>query len=179
MSVSNFHCFQIHQFHQFFTTGLSTSRSLGDTDSRFIDDIELRDPATGEIIYLVSPVPEISRVKQVAEDLYILIGCDGVWDVLSSSQACRVVTEELIYCRNPCETVERACSKVINAAYRAGSTDNISVLLFPLALPKRNCLAPQQPACKKDKLLNPITGTMISKNGSIHQALVMTQVLKK
>lgn len=89
--------------------GLSTSRSLGDLESR---------TESGE--YLVSPTPDVS-VHEIRPGLLIL-ACDGVWDVMTSAEACRVASAD----------APNTCKKLVRHAYAKGSTDNISAMIIRL-----------------------------------------------
>ena len=95
--------------------GLATSRSLGDLESR---------TKTGE--YLVSPTPDITvNVLEKGEKGFIILACDGVWDVVKSPQACGVVMRAQKIKSNTCQALVRH-------AYAKGSTDNISAIVISL-----------------------------------------------
>ncbi|KAG9397036.1 Protein phosphatase [Carpediemonas membranifera] len=72
--------------------GLALSRGLGDL--MFKDpDLLLPNKVTEP---LVSSVPEITRVKLVpGRDRFVIVACDGLWDVLSSQSAVSFVEEKL------------------------------------------------------------------------------------
>ena len=88
--------------------GLSTSRSLGDLDSRM---------PTGE--YLVSPVPDVA-VHTPNPGSLLILACDGVWDVVSSAEACQIVKSS---------TPAAACKNLVRHAFAKGSADNISAMV--------------------------------------------------
>ncbi len=94
--------------------GLATSRSLGDLESR---------TASGK--YLVSPIPEVT-VNQLEknEKGFIILACDGVWDVVTSPQACKIVAHYAS------KQKDYACKALVRYAYEKGSTDNISVMII-------------------------------------------------
>eukprot|EP01118_Nematostelium_gracile_P009894 TRINITY_DN3355_c0_g1_i1.p1 TRINITY_DN3355_c0_g1~~TRINITY_DN3355_c0_g1_i1.p1 ORF type:complete len:412 (-),score=105.64 TRINITY_DN3355_c0_g1_i1:46-1197(-) len=75
----------------------------------------------------VTPVPEV-RTYSPAGDL-LIIACDGVWDVLSDSEAIDIANSEL----DP----EIAATKVRDAAINKHSADNVSVVV--IRLPAAGC----------------------------------------
>ena len=72
--------------------GLATSRFLGDLESRFIGSDRIRNKqqfASG--LFLVFLVPEISVVElEKFGHGFIVLACDGVWDVMNSMQVCQI-----------------------------------------------------------------------------------------
>ena len=62
-----------------------------------------------------------------SEDQFILLACDGVWDVMSDQQACSCVLEHLK--ADPSHTPQTAAAALVNASFEAGSLDNISVAI--------------------------------------------------
>jgi len=63
---------------------LATSRALGDRH------FKLRRP------HIVTAEPDvITRVLDVKEDRFFVLACDGLWDVLTDEEACRVACMEL------------------------------------------------------------------------------------
>ena len=75
---------------------------------------------------LLSASPTISSHELTADDRFVILGCDGVWDVLSDQQACDYVREALAM---PNSTPDDAARRLVGEAYSAGSEDNISVLV--------------------------------------------------
>ena len=94
-----------------------------------------RDEETGRSVHafgvkpLLSPVPCVVERTLKASDKFVILACDGVWDVLSDQQACDSVKAAL---ELPHGTPEEAARKLVGDAYNAGSEDNISVLVAVL-----------------------------------------------
>lgn len=85
---------------------LAVSRALGDG-------------SLGSVIY---PAPWISSFMITARDEFLIMACDGVWDVLSDEEAVQIVGNEL--------NAKRAAKKLRDEAFNKGSTDNISVIVI-------------------------------------------------
>jgi len=61
---------------------------------------------------------------------FIIISCDGVWDVVSDTEACDVVQKSLSQFSNP----TMAAAALRDYAYLNGSSDNISVIVARCSL---------------------------------------------
>jgi len=73
----------------------------------------------------ISAVPEITERKLEAEDDYLILATDGVWDVLSSQEAVDVIME--------CEDTREMARRLTETAYKRGSMDNITALVIDLS----------------------------------------------
>mmetsp|Transcript_15316 Transcript_15316/g.30742 ORF Transcript_15316/g.30742 Transcript_15316/m.30742 type:complete len:270 (-) Transcript_15316:495-1304(-) len=95
-------------------TYLSCSRTLGDP--------ELKTNAKQPIL---SNVPDTSAIKVLPEDLFFVIACDGVWDVLSDQQVTDIVLD---HWGEP----SAAASTIVRTALSSGSGDNLTaqVVMF-------------------------------------------------
>ncbi|WP_411027536.1 hypothetical protein, partial [Salmonella sp. s54925] len=58
---------------------LAVSRALGDFEYK----MEAQLSATEQ---LVSPEPEVSCLRRQNDDEFLLLACDGVWDVMSNEE---------------------------------------------------------------------------------------------
>lgn len=98
--------------------GLAVSRAFG--------DLLMKEPqrygcagATGE---LVTAMPEIHVYDlHPTEDRFLVLACDGIWDVLNDEDATGVVIEH----RSP----ELAAHALIRRAFEVGSDDNLTALV--------------------------------------------------
>jgi len=95
-------------------TYLSCSRTLGDPELKMNADRPI-----------LSNVPEVEVRKLQADDLFVVIACDGVWDVLSDQQAVDLV---LSHWGDPAA----AASTIVRSALSNGSGDNVTaqVIMF-------------------------------------------------
>ncbi|KAJ6240972.1 leucine rich repeat containing protein [Anaeramoeba flamelloides] len=82
--------------------------------------------AFGDLHYqpYVSSCPFVSRFRIQKNDRYIILACDGVWDVMSDQQAIKIVLET----KDPI----KAAIRIKNYAMYLGSSDNISVIVIDL-----------------------------------------------
>ncbi|KAH0793840.1 protein phosphatase 2C [Histomonas meleagridis] len=88
---------------------LAVSRALGDG---FLGDC-------------VNPTPHIKEVQITSEDAFVIIACDGVWDVMSDQEAVDLIASEI----DPLE----AARKIRDRAFELSSEDNISVIVVFLS----------------------------------------------
>lgn len=81
---------------------------------------------------LVSGVPDIQRFKvgeSGVSDEFLLLACDGLWDVLDTDDAVRVV-RDLLFRQN--WTAKRAAARLAELAIHLGSSDNVTVIIVRL-----------------------------------------------
>lgn len=70
----------------------------------------------------VSCEPFVSSIPLSNEEEFLILACDGVWDVINDQMAVDIVHE----CKEP----KYAASRLRSYAYMCGSTDNISVMVI-------------------------------------------------
>ncbi|GAV00235.1 hypothetical protein RvY_11117 [Ramazzottius varieornatus] len=100
---------------------LAVSRALGDFEYK-------RVPNMGPFQQLISPEPEISDFLRSSQDEFILLACDGVWDVMSNEDACTFVRYQLTVT----DDLEAICESLVDNCLNKGSRDNISVVIILL-----------------------------------------------
>lgn len=84
--------------------------------SRAIGDVSVQPHVTFE--------PDIMVIELTEHDEFVILGCDGVWDVISNEQAVFLAQAE--------SSPSRAANRIREYAYSLGSTDNISVVVYQL-----------------------------------------------
>uniref|UniRef100_A0A0D6QTW9 protein-serine/threonine phosphatase n=1 Tax=Araucaria cunninghamii TaxID=56994 RepID=A0A0D6QTW9_ARACU len=94
---------------------LSVSRALGDWDTK---------RPKGSLGPL-SAEPEFRKALLSEEDEFLIIGCDGIWDVMESEFAVSIVRRELMLHNNP----EQCSKELVLEASRHGSLDNLTVVV--------------------------------------------------
>uniref|UniRef100_A0AAV2LKA9 Protein phosphatase 1B n=1 Tax=Knipowitschia caucasica TaxID=637954 RepID=A0AAV2LKA9_KNICA len=101
---------------------LAVSRALGDYDYKCVD-------GKGPTEQLVSPEPEVCVLERAGDgDEFIVLACDGIWDVMSNEDVCEFVRSRL----QVCEDLEKICNAVVDTCLHKGSRDNMSVVLVCL-----------------------------------------------
>lgn len=105
---------------------LAVSRALG--DFFYKDRADLADHEQK-----ISAAPDVSPIKRHEEDEFLLIACDGIWDVMTNEDAAAFVHDQLKAGVAHAQIAER----MLDHCLVKGSKDNMSVILvFFEAAPK-------------------------------------------
>ncbi|XP_058180593.1 probable protein phosphatase 2C 47 isoform X2 [Rhododendron vialii] len=102
---------------------LSVARALGDW--------HLKGPKGS--LYPLSSEPELEEVFLNEEDEFLIMGCDGIWDVMSSQYAVTIVRRELMLHNDP----EKCSEVLVREALKRNTCDNLTVLVV--------CFSPDPP----------------------------------
>ncbi|XP_020598909.1 probable protein phosphatase 2C 47 [Phalaenopsis equestris] len=94
---------------------LSVSRALGDWDVKL---------PKGSLSPLIAE-PEFRQVVLTEDDEFLIIGCDGIWDVMSSQHAVSIVRRGLRRHDDP----ERCARELVMEALRLNTFDNLTVIV--------------------------------------------------
>ncbi|CAJ1331887.1 unnamed protein product [Effrenium voratum] len=114
-----------------FTPGPATfgGRSLlwGLAVSRAFGDLLMKEPqrygCTGVTGPLVSAMPEITLSElNVNEDRFLVLACDGIWDVMDDEEAISVCSEH--------KTADLASRALVRRAFELGSDDNLTAVVI-------------------------------------------------
>ncbi|KAL4645742.1 hypothetical protein ACB092_02G256000 [Castanea dentata] len=81
----------------------------------------------------LSSEPELEEIILSEEDEFLIIGCDGLWDVMSSQCAVTMVRKELMMHNDP----DRCSSALVKEALQRNSCDNLTVVVV--------CFSPDPP----------------------------------
>ena len=123
----------IHRVRKSDKNLLGVSRAFGDYDYKSNTELS-------SIQQAVVCTPEIIRRERVYdEDMYLILACDGIWDVMSNEDVGKFVTrrvnEEMhkLNSRSDREVLASVGDDLLAACLEAGSRDNMSVLIvaFP------------------------------------------------
>lgn len=120
---------------------LSLSRAIGDLSYKQNKELPVEKQA-------MTCVPDVSKRARSAEDSFVLVACDGVWDVLTSAEGNQYVTELIAERQNdtaPGKALEDLFDGIISEdiddqSDNVGGYDNMSAILIELQ--------PQSPAAK-------------------------------
>lgn len=93
---------------------LAVSRAIGDVKHK----------------QFVSGVPEITSVTLDGDEDFLVLGCDGLWDSVKEIEVASTLYEQLQ--NEPGDDASGFSQSVVSLARRAGSRDNISVLVVLL-----------------------------------------------
>ncbi len=94
--------------------------------SRALGDAHLKAPCLPQ--NWVSATPEVKVHTITGMDEFLILACDGVWDVLSNAQAVKIVKTAL----DKDKSIDEAAQTLRDIAYNKGSGDNITVMIVPL-----------------------------------------------
>jgi len=146
---------------------LAVSRALGDYEYKNVE-------GKGQCEQLVSPEPEIS-VEQRNEktDEFMILACDGVWDVMTNEDLVEFVRSRLLVTNN----LELICNQVIDTCLYKGSRDNMSIVLvtFP-ACPPPNEAAIEREAALDTTLRNRVAELVNDSGGTIELPHILQQL---
>jgi len=108
--------------------------------SRAFGDHQLKAPALPQDV--VSNVPDITSTELTEQDMFVILACDGIWDVLEDQDSVNLVLEGIRVLMNLLPSVgqdahRRSMAEVLSRmlveeALARGTSDNVSCLmLFP------------------------------------------------
>lgn len=98
---------------------LAVSRALGDFEYKNVE-------GKGPCEQLVSPEPEIFTQERNEKDEFLVLACDGIWDVMSNEELCDFVRSRMLIT----ESLEEICNQVVDTCLYKGSRDNMSIVLI-------------------------------------------------
>lgn len=86
---------------------------------------------------IVTANPDIREIELTAEDKFILLACDGIWDILTNEEAVKFIDERLSQGKTPKEVCEMLCDRCL-ASTSDGigkGCDNMSAMIVLLKTP--------------------------------------------
>ncbi|XP_030539876.1 probable protein phosphatase 2C 13 [Rhodamnia argentea] len=102
---------------------LSVTRALGDWDLKL---------PLGSASPLIAD-PDVQQVVLTEDDEFLIIGCDGIWDVMTSQYAVSLVRQGLRRHSDP----HQSARELVMEALRLNTTDNLTVIVICLSSPDR------------------------------------------
>jgi len=98
--------------------GLAVSRAFGDMDWKVPN-------------MLVESAPDVMSVELNRRDEFVIVGCDGVWDVLQNQDAVDIARSHLTADRTGSDAAAKAAAQEIaSRALELGSQDNVTVVVM-------------------------------------------------
>ncbi|XP_069405291.1 probable protein phosphatase 1N isoform X1 [Ovis canadensis] len=126
---------------------LAVSRALGDFAYK-------EAPGRPPEQQLVSAEPEVTALARQAEDEFMLLASDGVWDAMSGSALAGLVASRLCLGLAP----ELLCAQLLDTCLCKGSLDNMTCLLVCFPGAPRPC----EEAVRKEVLLDAALGHRVA-----------------
>nr|XP_043616458.1 probable protein phosphatase 2C 27 isoform X1 [Erigeron canadensis] len=74
----------------------------------------------------LSAEPELQQILLTEDDEFLIIGCDGLWDVMSSQCAVSITRKELMVHNDP----ERCSRELVREALKRNTCDNLTVIVI-------------------------------------------------
>ncbi len=108
---------------------LAVSRAFGDIEYKR-KKVEYWEEELKEDLVIAKP--EVREFILHETDQFIVLACDGIWDVLSSQQVCNFVWRRLLVHAD----AKRAACELCNKALEMNSRDNCSVVVICLNQPE-------------------------------------------
>lgn len=102
-------------YDEYLNGELSVARALGDWHMKGPKGSS--SPLTAE--------PELEEMILSEEDEFLILGCDGLWDVMSSQCAVTIAREELMSHNDP----ERCSRELVREALKRNTCDNLTVVV--------------------------------------------------
>jgi serine/threonine protein phosphatase PrpC len=75
---------------------------------------------------LVIPDPEMTLMTLTSEDEFMILASDGLWDVINSIDAVKIVHEKFLKGKSSSQVAEELCE----LALRLGSSDNVTIVII-------------------------------------------------
>jgi len=143
---------------------LAVSRALGDFEYKNVE-------GKGPTEQLVSPEPEFFIKERIPEqDEFLVLACDGVWDVMSNQDICDFISARLKLTDN----LETVCNEVIDTCLYKGSRDNMSIII--IAFPGAPKVDPA--AVKAEQELNELLEKKVTELVNFHGDIELSAVIQ-
>lgn len=114
---------------------LATSRSFGDFEFK-----TKKSPDKHAVIAM----PEVMVRRRTASDSFLVLACDGIWDVISNDDAGAFIDMKTAGGADPPSSLTSVVDDLLDMCLQRGSTDNMSAIVVDLAcadfLPSRTKL---------------------------------------
>ncbi|KAI8019028.1 putative protein phosphatase 2C 13 [Camellia lanceoleosa] len=94
---------------------LAVTRALGDWYMKF--PIGSSSPLTAE--------PEVQQIMLTEDDEFLIVACDGIWDVMSNEDAVSLVRHALRRHNDP----QQCARELVNEALRLNTADNLTAII--------------------------------------------------
>lgn len=146
---------------------LAVSRALGDYDYKCSPNL----PPTEQ---LVSAEPDLDVIERSDEDEFLILACDGVWDVMTNEDVVEYISSRLLVHAD----LKKVCEELLETCLAKGSRDNMSVILitFPAAPQVSPGAVEKEEAL--DKKIKEHIECMVKENGEYTTSAMMCDFLQ-
>lgn len=103
---------------------LAVSRALGDFEYKNVQ-------GKGQCEQLVSPEPEIFVEERSDKDEFIVLACDGIWDVMTNEELCDFVRDRMLLT----DDLKSVCNSVVDTCLSKARP----LFVFMLVLCRSDC----------------------------------------
>ncbi|KAL2464228.1 putative protein phosphatase 2C 13 [Forsythia ovata] len=111
---------------------LAVTRALGDWYMKL--PLGSASPLTAE--------PDVSQTLLTEDDEFLIIGCDGIWDVMSNQDAVSLVRRELRHTNDP----QQCAQELVNYALMQETSDNLTAIVVCFSsLERQDSVLSQRP----------------------------------
>ena len=103
-------------------------RACADLTNQHLPDREGKNRAFPDRTFTANPlssIPEIHEFELQLGDEFLVMACDGLWDVISSQEAVTCIKDELMQRRSP----QQALQKLFEEAMDRSTVDNVTIIL--------------------------------------------------
>ena len=136
---------------------LAVSRVFGDFEYK---GTKGKDPKK----QLITPEPEIYvRERNPSEDEFMVLACDGVWDVMSNEDIVNFVADRMRVTDN----LEEICNLVLDTCLHKGSRDNMSIIIIAFPAAPKVDLEARENDSKLNSFIQQKITEMVKKNDAI------------
>uniref|UniRef100_A0A8W4FLU5 protein-serine/threonine phosphatase n=2 Tax=Sus scrofa TaxID=9823 RepID=A0A8W4FLU5_PIG len=130
---------------------LAVSQALGDFAYK-------EAPGRPPELQLVSAEPEVTALARRAEDEFVILASDGVWDTMSGSALAGLVASRLRLGLAPELAPELLCAQLLDTCLSKGSLDNMTCILVCFPGAPRSC----EEAIRKELVLDAALGHRVA-----------------
>ncbi|CAN4107096.1 unnamed protein product [Withania somnifera] len=109
---------------------LAITRALGDWYMKL--PVGSASPLTAE--------PEVKQLLLTEDDEFMILGCDGIWDVMSNQEAVNIVRRELRLHNDP----QQSARELVNQALCKDTDDNLTAIVVCFTSPDHRASVPSQ-----------------------------------
>ena len=107
---------------------LAVSRAIGDFVHKGEENVKPENQ-------MVTILPDVKTFDRKKEDSFVVLACDGVWDVLSNEEVCNLLMTAYSKGEKDCNTLAKL---IVETSYSKGSTDNITAVVASIETPPDN-----------------------------------------